>query len=137
MPELEDQNPPADDTTGGAPAGGQPDDTQDTFPRSYVEELRTEAAGHRTAAKEAKDALLPLQQRLFAVLVESTGKLADPTDLPFDVELLEDGKLEAAITDLLAKKPHLAKRKVQGDIGQGEGTPGAGVNLAGMLAARA
>lgn len=93
----------------------------DTFPRQYVEDLRAESAKHRTAAKEATEALVPLQERLFSALVAATGRLADPTDLPFDAALLDETALTTAIDDLLAKKPHLASRRVVGDIGQGGG----------------
>lgn len=113
----------------------------DTFPREYVEKLRGEAAGHRTKAKELEaqretaiaEATKPLQERIFGLLVAGTGRLADPTDLAFNPELLDEAKLTAAIDSLLAAKPHLAKRKVQGDIGQGTGKPDETFSLAGML----
>ena len=113
----------------------------DTFPREYVEKLRGEAAGHRTKAKEAEakvetavaEAVKPLQERIFGLLVAGTGRLADPTDLPFNPELLDEAKLTAAIDSLLAAKPHLAKRKVQGDVGQGTGKPEEAFSLAGAL----
>lgn len=110
----------------------------DTFPRKYVEDLRTESAKHRTAAKEATEALVPLQERLFGVLVAGTGRLADPTDLPFDAALLDDeAALTAAIDALLERKPHLASRTVSGDIGQGGGQPSEPGLLAGLLHAGA
>ncbi len=112
--------------------------SDDTFPRAYVEELRAEAAKHRTAAKEAAEALEPLQRRLFSVLVEQSGRLADPSDLAFDAALLDDeSALTAAIDALLETKPHLASRRVVGDIGQGAGTPVEDVSLVGILAGRA
>ncbi len=55
----------------------------------------------------------------------ATGKLADATDLPFSDDLLdEDGlvdseKVQDAVEDLLARKPHLAARRPRGDVGQG------------------
>ena len=117
----------------------------DTFPREYVEKLRTEAAGHRTKAKEAEgkvetavaEAVKPLQERIFGLLVAGTGRLADPTDLPFNPELLDEAALNSAIDALLAAKPHLAKRKVQGDVGQGTGKVEEAFSLAGILGARA
>ncbi len=110
----------------------------DTFPREYVERLRSESAGHRTAAKAASEALLPVQQRLHALLVAGTGRLADPSDLPFDAAHLDDeAALTTALDELLTRKPHLASRRVVGDVGQGAGTPKAEVSLAGMLAGRA
>lgn len=112
----------------------------DTFPRDYVERLREESAGHRTRAKAAEEAVEPLQQRLHAALVAASGRLADPSDLPFDAAHLDDeAALTTAIDALLESKPHLASRRVVGDVGQGEGSdsaPGA-VNLGGMLHDRA
>lgn len=110
-----------------------------TFPAEYVRQLRDEAAGHRTRAKEAEESLAPLQQRLFTMLVEKTGRLADPSDLPFDAALIDDeGALDEAIESLLAAKPHLASRRVVGDVGQGAGKPRDGeVSLASILAAGA
>lgn len=117
----------------------------DTFPREYVERLRSEAAGHRTKAKEAEarvetavaEAVKPLQERIFGLLVAGTGRLADPTDLPFNPELLDEAKLTTAIDTLLAAKPHLAKRKVVGDVGQGEGKPEETFSLQGLISGRA
>lgn len=118
----------------------------DTFPRDYVEKLRTEAAGHRTKAREAEarvetavaEAVTPLQQRLHALIVEKTGKLADASDLPFDAAHLDDETaLASAIDTLLTAKPHLATRTVSGDVGQGAGEPKETFSLAGMLGARA
>jgi hypothetical protein len=54
-----------------------------------------------------------------------TGKLADPTDLPFTDDLLDDdgyvdeAKVRAAVDDLIKRKPHLAARRPRGDVGQG------------------
>lgn len=89
--------------------------TEDTFAREYVEELRQENAMYRTRAKEV-DAL---KAQLFDARVKLDGRLQDATDLPFDESLLDAG-LEDAITNLIASKPHLAKRKPQGDIGAGK-----------------
>ena len=51
----------------------------ETFPRSYVEELRQENGKYRQRAQKADT----YAQRLHTELVRATGKLADPTDLPF------------------------------------------------------
>lgn len=141
---MTEQNP---EETIEIPVGQQADgtvetppetETTDTFPRAYVEELRAESAKHRTAAKEAAEALEPLQQRLFSMLVEKSGRLADPSDLGFDAALLEsEDALTAAIDQLLASKPHLASRRVVGDVGQGVSAGAATVSLAGMLQERA
>lgn len=102
----------------------------ETFPRAYVEQLRQESAGYRTRAQQS-DALAG---RLHTALVAATGRLADPTDLPFDAAHIDDETaLTAAIEDLLARKPHLASRRPAGDIGQGATTTGETVDLAGLL----
>ncbi len=89
---------------------------EDTFPRSYVEELRQENGKYRQRAQRADQ----YAQRLHTELVRATGQLADPTDLPFDESHLDDpDALAAALDDLLARKPHLASRRPTGDIGQG------------------
>lgn len=106
----------------------------DTFPREVVEELRKENGKYRQRAQRADD----LAKRLHTELVRATGRLADPTDLPFDAEHLDDGdQLAAAIDDLLTRKPHLGSRRPSGDIGQGA-TPASGtVDLAAILRQRA
>jgi len=64
--------------------------------------------------------------------------LADPTDVPVAVELLDDPDgLTAAIDALLAAKPHLASRRPFGNIGQGASADGDTVNLAGILRSNA
>ncbi|MGH3642538.1 MAG: hypothetical protein ACRDUX_26320 [Mycobacterium sp.] len=110
------------------------EDAAETFPREYVEKLRGQNAKYRDRAKVA-DAYAT---RLHNELVKSTGRLADPTDLPFDAEHLDDAEaLAAAIDDLLARKPHLASRKPSGDIGQGHrGGSSESFNLLGMLKER-
>lgn len=91
------------------PSGGE----SEGFSREYVESLRKESAGYRTKAKETAE-------RLHAELVKATGKLADPTDLPFDENHLSDpDALVAAVEALIEAKPHLKARKVTGNIGQG------------------
>lgn len=106
----------------------------ETFPRSYVEKLRKEAAGHRDRAKRADD----LATRLHTALVEATGRLADARDLPFDESHLDDPvALSEAIDAVLADKPHLATRKPMGNIGQGVAPVSNDVSLGGILRAGA
>lgn len=106
----------------------------ETFPREYVEQLRQESGRYRQRAQRADD----LAQRLHLALVTATGKLADPTDLPFDETHLDDAEtLTAAIDDLLNRKPHLATRRPSGDVGQGASSTGDTVSLAGILRANA
>ena len=102
----------------------------DTFDRAYVEKLRQENGKYRQRAQRADN----LAHRLHTALVEQTGKLADPTDLPFDEAHLDDAdSLTAAIDELLTAKPHLAARRIAGDIGQGASKPSDGVNLLNIL----
>ena len=145
--EPENGTQTADETTTTPPvasdaAQGAQDASQDasqgnaeTFPREYVEKLRKEAAEARLKAKKADD----YAQALFTARVAATGRLADPSDLPFNTDLVDDlPALEAAIDDLLAQHPHYAARTPRGDIGQGiTGASGADVDLAAMLRGRA
>lgn len=111
------------------------DSNADTFSRAYVEKLRKESAGYRERAQRADD----LAARLHTALVAATGRMADPTDLPFDAANLDDEQaLSGAIDELLTRKPHLASRRPFGDVGQGNrGASSEPVNLADMLRARA
>ncbi|MEN3221287.1 hypothetical protein PUR22_10625 [Mycolicibacterium porcinum] len=112
-----------DATTEGSDLKSEPDEDAETFPREYVEKLRTENGKYRQRAGEA-DALAT---RLHTELVRATGRLADPTDLPFDADHIADaGKMVAAIDALLEAKPHLASRRPTGDIGQGNRGQGGG-----------
>jgi hypothetical protein len=150
-PELTDANGNPEETLPGAPAvtaredaeqtpdapeaAKEPSESDETFPRAYVEKLRDESAKYRQRAQKADD----LAARLHKALVASTGKLADPEDLPFSEAHLDDAEaLAAAVDDLLARKPHLASRKPRGDVGQGiTSAPSTSVDLAGILRARA
>ncbi len=117
--DVEDQEQ-ADDEQG--------DEDGDTFPRAYVEKLRGQNARYRERAKTADG----YAKRLHAELVRATGRLADPSDLEFDEDHLDDpDALAAAIDDLLDRKPHLASRKPVGDIGQG--ARGNGTEQVGLL----
>lgn len=105
------------------------EDEPDTFPRDYVEKLRDENAKYRQRAQKTDE----LSRRVHRLLVERTGRLADPDDLPFDEAFLDDeDALNTAIEDLVARKPHLAARKVSGNVGQGV-PDGSNVDLATIL----
>lgn len=127
------QSPPADEgntETVDETTDATNDDDPETFPREYVVKLREEAAKHRQRAADRDD----LAQRLHAALVTATGRLADPSDLAYDDEHLADpDTLTTAIDDLLARKPHLASRRVVGDVGQGATKGDDPVDLAGLL----
>lgn len=113
---MPDPIEPDDVETPETPDDVETPDDGDTFPRTYVEQLRRENAEHRTKAKRADD----LAARLHRAEVAATGKLADPSDLPFDEAHLDDpAALAAAIDALLTAKPHLASRRPVGDVDQG------------------
>lgn len=154
MPETLDNAPESDENTAveesptetteapETPTGDQSESVQDgqeeteeTFPRPYVEKLRQEAADARVKAKDRDT----LAQRLHTAQVAATGRLADPADLPYNEEHLDDEEaLEAAVDDLLQRKPHLASRRPRGDVGQGQSSDSTGsVDLAAMLRSRA
>lgn len=134
----EDNNAPViDETVGNEGAGDEGTDTEqvdettdeganesteddnvdgDKFPRSYVEKLRKESATYRERAKAADE----LGERLHEALVKLDGRLADPADLPFDAEHLDDpDALDKAIDALVTTKPGLRARGFTGDVGQG------------------
>ena len=97
------------------------DGDADTFPRSYVEELRTENGTYRNRAKDAEAKADELAQALWTERVRSLGVLADPTDLPYDPEALEDLDLIRSQADeLLSSKPLLRTRQITERVGQGE-----------------
>ena len=110
-------------------------DAEQTFTAEYVRKLREEAAAQRVKAKRADDCA----REVFRLRVAATGRLADPTDLPYDEALLEDEEaLTAAIDDLLTARPHYAARRASGDVGQGAvGGVDHNVDLAGILRSRA
>lgn len=136
MAHMSDGDKPVDDKQSGketsAPGSG-PDgggqaperpEGEETFDRAYVEKLRKESADYRTKAKRSDD----LQARLLdAAIREGTaGVLEDPTDLRIEPEdvMDDDGfpdveKVRAAAQELAKEKPHLARRRPAGDVGQG------------------
>lgn len=102
-----------------------------TYDESYVKTLRKESAGYREKAKRSDE----LGARLHAALVKADGRLQDPSDLPYELEHLDDPEaLTAAVDALLTAKPHLASRRPAGFIPQGAtAESGNGFSLAGML----
>lgn len=119
--EPEETEPEAEETSEEEP---------ETFPLAYVQQLRQEAADARVRVKDRDD----LAARLHTALTSATGRLADPDDLPFDeAHLTDEAALSTAIDALLTRKPHLAARRVSGDVGQGATSSAATVDLAGML----
>ena len=119
-PSEEDQAPVDDEE-----ADLQGHDDPDMFPRDYVKRLRKESGDYRGRAKTAEARVEELEHRLHAALVKADGRLADPEDLEFAPEHLEDPEaLAAAIEDLVKRKPGLRALKYSGDVGAGQrGTP--------------
>jgi hypothetical protein len=113
----------AADVVEGQASEGEPA----TFPREYVEQLRRENADRRKRAEELEGRNTKLVAGLLRAEVVADGRLADPADLldgtDTTVLLGDDGapdpeKVKAAVSELLARKPHYAKR-ISGDVGQG------------------
>lgn len=121
---TESEEPAASSTTESEPRGDENRSDQLT-------EVRREAAGYRKRLRETETELQQVQSELFHARVAATGKLADPSDMPVDVELLAGG-LDDAIDELLQAKPHL-KARAFGDIRQGERGERAAVSLADIL----
>lgn len=117
----------ADETATDEPTDGPDDD-------GHVAELRAEAAKYRVRAREAAERTDELARQLFRERVDRLELLADPGDLEYDPELLDDPDgLRAAVDELLAARPHLRTRRIRSRIGQGEGDAPDGGDLAGLL----
>ena len=119
------QTDPTEDRVSNAEVeGGNQADTPedaDTFPRSYVEALRTENGTYRNRAKDAEAKADELAKALWTERVRALGVLADPADLPYDPEALDDLDLIRSQADeLLGAKPHLRTRQITERVGQGE-----------------
>ncbi|SER12181.1 hypothetical protein [Microlunatus flavus] len=106
--------------------GIESDDAPETFPRSYVEKLRTEAKEQRVKASRAD--YLATEVRRLAIREATRGLLADPSVLSWSDEFEgEDGlpdhdALRAAAEALADAKPWLARPR--GDVGQGRHSTG-------------
>ena len=93
----------------------------ETFDRDYVQKLRNENSKYRVRSKKADD----LAHALVAAFASETGRLHDPSDLAYSDELLDEqgmpsrDQVAAAVETLVSAKPHLAKIRVTGDVGQG------------------
>lgn len=116
-----------------------PDTEPDTFTREYVTELRRESAEHRTRARDAEARAETLAETLWNERVAALGLLADPADLPYDAEALDDpAEIRRQADELLTRRPHLRTRRISARAGQGEGVNGAdGVSITGIMRSRA
>lgn len=125
---------PETDTPNDPEVGDEPAEDTIVYKRTDLEKLRQENGKYRQRAQQADE----LAHRLHAELVRATGKLADPSDLPFDEDHLADADtMAAAIDDLLTRKPHLASRRPFGEIGQGPSPSAGNVDLAAILRQKA
>jgi hypothetical protein len=97
---------PTPDSTAPAPQSAPAAPQQETFPLSYVQELREEAASHRTKAKTAAE------EARNATIQEYEGKFAEK-DAAF-TEL--QGKFYEASTDLLKLNAVLAAEIPVSDV---------------------
>lgn len=122
-----------EDTDGSTTDEDEGTDEGDETPTDDKTKLRGEAAKYRRQRNEERARADAYGARLFTELVRSTGKLTDPTDMPVNVELLDDGeKLTAAIDDLLQQKPHLKARQFA-DMRQHDKGANVGPSLGEML----
>lgn len=95
---------------------GENEEQQQAFDRKYVEKLRKESAKYRDKAKRAGE----LEKRLHRSMVAQDGRLADPDDMEFNPEHLDDADaLSDAIGTLIAAKPGLRAQQLSGDVGAG------------------
>ncbi|WP_267309204.1 hypothetical protein [Mycobacterium barrassiae] len=118
----------ADDLGGSDKIAGQ---DQSTDASKLIDDQNDDTAHGAELEQKVTDAEAradKFARALFEARAAATGRLADPTDLPFNAELLDDADaFTAAIDALLQAKPHLASRKpAWGDVGAGQGQPASG-----------
>lgn len=98
------------------------------------EAQESDSAAEDVDAEEDTDPLVKLQEelddaekraetyakRLHEALVRLDGRLADPKDLDFSLDHLDNpDALDEAIGDLIKRKPGLRARQLSGDVGAG------------------
>jgi len=103
------------------------DGSDDVISLEAARKLRSENKSLRDRAKDAEARAEGYAQRLHAELVNATGRLVNPDELPFTEDHLTDpDALEAGIDALLLGKPYLANKSPRGDIGMGRSTEATG-----------
>lgn len=128
-PEATESEGETDDTE--RPATDETDETDSE--NDGIRKVRREAANYRTQLREAETELQDVKAQLFAAKVSASGKFADPSDMPVDLDMVnDDAALYRAIDELLEHKPHLRARQF-GNIGQGERGTAQGVSLGSIL----
>ena len=138
--EDDDQQPAEDDDQQPAEDDDQQpaeDDDQQTFPLPYVKRLRERSAGYRARAKTAEARVGELERELFTERVRALDLLADPADLPYDSELLDDpDALAEAVQQLVRDRPHYRRRGTIDAAGTGsrdQAGAADGVSLTGIM----
>lgn len=115
----DDQNPLPSVNTPEAETDTAETNTE-TFPRSYVEELRRENASWRDKARTAETRADELSRALFTAKVEATGKVENPAEIPYSGDILDDADaLNQAIDAAISERPYIKRRNITGDAGQG------------------
>lgn len=101
------------------PSGDEQPDADETVDHEDDEPEADE--DHTAKLADAEARADKYGRALFTAQVAATGRLADPADLPYNAELVDDADaLTAAIDALVEAKPHLRSRKPVGDVGQGQ-----------------
>ena len=110
------------------------DEGQDDEQQAQDEAQESDSAAEDVDAEEDTDPLVKLQEelddaeqraetyakRLHEALVRLDGRLADPKDLDFSLDHLDNpDALDEAIGDLIKRKPGLRARQLSGDVGAG------------------
>ena len=95
----------------------QPAEDEEEAPEEDLRDQRI--AELETALANSAAQVDALSQGLFAAQVAATGRLVDPSGLPYDAALVNNPEaLDAAITALLLASPHLGRIVVSGDVDQ-------------------
>lgn len=145
-PDGDELTPDPDETPDETPDGDELDgdnldpDDEDTpdddgeQDDELVRSLRKEAGDYRRKLRDTETERDELRHELYRERVAALGVLADPDDLPFDAEALDDpDRLRELADELVSAKPHLRSRRIRQRAGQGEGSGADGFSLAAAL----
>lgn len=109
-----------DTTTDDTTVDTEQDTTEENISVESARKLRSEAKGLRDRAKAAEALADDYARRLFAARVSATGLVANPAEIPFNGDLLDDDDaLNTAIETAITERPYIRSRKAAGIIGQG------------------
>lgn len=94
------------------------EDTTETV--ENMRKLRSEAKALRERTKASEARTEELSRALFTARVEATGRVANPAEIAYAPDLLDDSDaLNAAIDAAIEARPYI-RRTVTGDAGQGQ-----------------